>query len=77
VRDEALQKLTKLFSEGKWIEVKSCVIVDGVEEQVSEEDIKAYRRKLLRMLWEGLFFGKLQEHELLLSISIGSNNRVL
>jgi hypothetical protein len=58
VRDEALVKLTKLLQEGKWVEVKSSVIIDGEEVQVPEDDIKAYGRKLLRMLWEGLFFGK-------------------
>lgn len=58
VRDEALQRLTKLLEEGQWVEVKKVAQVEAEDEEALQKELITYKRKLLRMLWEGLFFGK-------------------
>lgn len=52
-----------MITEGKWIEVKAELITtakDGTQSIVSltEDEQNQIRTKFLRMLWEGLFFGK-------------------
>jgi hypothetical protein len=58
VRDDALQKLTKHLEDGHWVEARKAESLTAAEREALKDEIAMFKRKLLRMLWEGLFFGR-------------------